>query len=520
MKKLVCLLLLTVVFGMTVQAQSQYISCKPLEKENREAPLLGQGGILLFSERGDLVITLTNVKNPVIQRNGIGENGLYEYAIMVSPEETSQPKLEISKRGDVNRATIMVSLKPDFYKAYLVEEVEKPIRVEDQTRSQDVILDAKLAEIEIETPIKDLQVVFSDSLHAEMETKPKENDNSIYIITIQIPIAKLKDVETRLAEAKKIHDELYDKLIDNKASATDEQTYNRLDKEEIPFLEALMKEMNTIEVFAQGTNRVNIDITGIGPRNKRRYGVIVLVKTEYVHVTEYDAMLAEGARQWNNRNYEAAKEAFTNALNAKDAPQDKSLVMRNIADCDSCLIYFKAADFALSRMSELRKEGAATQSEVKEYASSAIEFISNLNNYNPCDFYANIIVKLEKMLENMPLVVKFTVMEWIDDGAGLRQGGGRPQVELWSNEGQEHPSPKDYQSERRFKRYVKDNMYCKKLGETEADGTLILNFNRKSLPKGIFFHREGEETVKYIRMQDIIGNSKNNYQMRQFRTSL
>ena len=73
MKKIVCLLLLSVALCEMALAQSQYISYKPLEKENREAPLLDMGGILVYSKRGDLVITLTNVKNPIIKRNGMNE---------------------------------------------------------------------------------------------------------------------------------------------------------------------------------------------------------------------------------------------------------------------------------------------------------------------------------------------------------------------------------------------------------------------------------------------------------------
>lgn len=518
MKKTVCLFILAVMVCVTAMAQSQYISIKRLEKEDHEASLAGMGGFLIYSKRSDLVIRLTNVKNPIIERHGIVENGLYEYSIKVAPEETDHPKLEVSIRGDVYSESKVLNLKPDCYQAYLVETVENRIQCENQTRSQDVILDAKLAEVEIETPIQDLQVVYSDSLHATMETKLKEGDNSISVISIKIPIASLKNVEARLAGAQKKCDELYDKMLNNKTSKEEEQEYDRLNEEEIPVLKSLLVEMKTIEVFAEGTNRLQILLQDIEPRRKFRYGVLLLVKE--VYITEYNARLAEGVRQWNNRNYENAKSEFLKALAAKDAPEDKSLVQANIAECDSCIRYFRAADYALSRMAELKEKGTATQSKVQEYASAAITFITNLNNYNPCEFYSNILAKLEAMVENMPLVVKFTVMQWIDDGAGLRQGGGRAQVELWANEGFSHPSPKEYQSERRFKKHVGDDVFCKKLGETGADGTLVVNFDRKALPKGIFFHAEGDDTIKYIRMQDIIRNSKDDYQMRQFRTSL
>lgn len=523
MKKFVCLLLMSVVFCGVTLAQSQYISYKPLEQENREAQLLDMGGILILSKRGDLVITITNVKNSIVKRNGVNENGLYEYEILIDPSvETSQPKLEISKRGDINRTTIMANIKPNYYKAFLIEEVEKPIRVEDQSRAQDVVLDGKLAEIEIETPLQDLQVSFSEALHAEKETKRKEGDNSVFVTTLKIPVAYLEEAKTKLKEAQKKRDELYDKMIDSsvKVSAEEEQMYDELDKEEIPALEAMVRNMSTIEVFAQGTNRVSIDISGIGPRNKRRYGVIVLVKKEFVHVTEYDAMLAEGVRQWNDRDYEAARTAFVSALNAKDAPADKSLVQSNIADCDSCILYNKYTNYALGRMAELKKQGHATQDEVKEYASSALEFIQILNNYNPCEFYTKIIGKLEKMIENIPLVIKFTVVQWVRGDTGFHQGDVLKGVEVWVNNGVSHPEEKEYKSERRFKKLMEGSASYRLIGETDVQGTIEVELDRKALPRGFFFYSKEIGKIDYVNMGKITRDSRNDYQMRQFRVMM
>ena len=305
-----------------------------------------------------------------------------------------------------------------------------------------------------------------------------------------------------------------------KVSEEEEQMYDKLDREEIPALEALVKEMNTIEVFAQGTNRVSIDITGIGPRSKRRYGVIVLIKKEIVHVTEYDAMLAEGVRQWNNRDYKAAKTAFVSALNAKDAPADKSLVRSNIADCDSCLIYNKYTSYALNRMAELKKQGHATQDEVKEYASSALEFIQILNNYNPCEFYTKIIDKLKKMIENIPLVIKFTVAQWVRGATGFHQGDEMKGVEVWVNNGLRHPEEKEYQSERRFKKLTESSAFYRQIGETDAQGTIVVDLDRKALPRGFFFHSKETGKIEYVNMSKITRDSKNDYQMRQFRVMM
>lgn len=224
MKKILNIGMMLLICSLAM-AQSQYISYREYIDKDRKADLLGASGILIYSQQGDLIITLTNVKKPMIQKNGKGEDGLYEYEIIIEPDETRQPKLEITKRGGVDRQSFIAKIKPDFYKAYIIEEVPNPIRLEDQTRSQDVILDAKYAAVEIESAIESLKIVYSDSLHAQVTTVPKENDNTVFVTTLKIPIDRLKDVENRLAEAGRMRDELYNKLTNPgvKLSVDDEK---------------------------------------------------------------------------------------------------------------------------------------------------------------------------------------------------------------------------------------------------------------------------------------------------------
>lgn len=60
-------------------------------------------------------------------------------------------------------------------------------------------------------------------------------------------------------------------------------------------------------------------------------------------------------------------------------------------------------------MKQMRQAGEANQKDVVKYASGALEFLNVLNKYNPCDFYAERIEKLEKLIEDMPLDLKFTI---------------------------------------------------------------------------------------------------------------
>ena len=119
MKKILNIGMMLLICSLAM-AQSQYISYREYIDKDRKADLLGASGILIYSQQGDLIITLTNVKKPMIQKNGKGEDGLYEYEIIIEPDETRQPKLEITKRGGVDRQSFIAKIKPDFYKAYIL----------------------------------------------------------------------------------------------------------------------------------------------------------------------------------------------------------------------------------------------------------------------------------------------------------------------------------------------------------------------------------------------------------------
>ena len=177
MKKLLLILTL-ILMGMNIHAQSDFISSSPVNEEDCFADLQGKGGILVLSELGDLAITINNVKAPQITPKGKRKDGLYVYEIVIDLKDNKTPKVEVNRRGEIYKTDFVVSLKADLMRAYKIEYVKMPIRMEDQTKSNNAILDEKLAEVEISTAIKDLQVVVSPKLNAKITKSVKKNDNS------------------------------------------------------------------------------------------------------------------------------------------------------------------------------------------------------------------------------------------------------------------------------------------------------------------------------------------------------
>ena len=342
-------------YSLSSFAQSDYVSCIPSEDNDCIGNIDGKGGVLILANRSDLVVNVTNASQVVITPKGKRYDGKYAYEVVVDMQETINPKIEVHRRGDVNKTDFVTTLKPNIFKAYEIIEVQKPIRMENQTRPNDAILDAKLAEVEITSVVPNLKVVCSDYLEATINQKQDNSDKNLQITSIIIPIENIKAAKEELSNAQKLHDDLHKRLIDDipvgatsKASDDEWDLLNKYE-ENVENAKKKLSKMGRIEIYAPETNKLYIDISDIGPRSKLCYGVLLLKTIEKVYVSECSAMLAEGARHYSMREYEAAKNAFSNALTAKDTPADmKDAIRTSINQCDTCILYEK---YALAQLS-------------------------------------------------------------------------------------------------------------------------------------------------------------------------
>lgn len=525
MKRILSLLALFV-FTLTIHAQDDFISSSPDNDEDCIATLSGKGGVLLLSELNDLVITINNAKSPTVTPKGKRPDGLYAYEIVIDLKDNKTPKIEVNRRGEIYKTDFVVSLKPDFMKAYTIGYVKNPIRMENQTKGNDAILDQKLAEVEITSTIKDLQVTVPSRLNAKVTHEAKKTDQSIIITTIIIPLENINAMKATIEEARKEFMSIQ-QVINQKGSSASDAEWNKRDamEEKLHQAEEEFRSSMHIDVFAPGTNREQIDLEPLGPRVKLCYGVLLLKQIEKVYVTECSALMTEGARLYGLRQYDNARRNFVNALNAKDTPADIiPSINGNIQQCDTCLKYEQYAMGSLVKMKQMRQAGEANQKDVVKYAAGATEFLNVLNKYNPCDFYAERINKLEKLIEEMPLDLKFTIAKWVNDYSGFYEDGTLGNVELWAYSGDGTPSIKDYKSDKKFLDMVDDDAsHFKQLGESDSQGVIDIHLVRKDLPKGFFFRPVGygdRVKIKYMDANEIMLQSEGEYSKRQIRLKM
>ena len=516
MKHILSLLLLLAV-TLSAGAQSKYISSTRLSEENdRECEIIGKGGILLVSNISNLVASVSNAASYDFVPKGINSAGKYEYEVIVDRKVQTTPKVYVSKRGDINFTSITEEVSSGWLKAYSVEEVSTPIECIDQTSGNDAITDKTLAAVEITSTLQNLRTDCSPLLGAKVETARKSSDQSILVTTIIFPIQKVKDARAQVEKIKADID-----ALDAKAKKTDAD-YDRLDAMEAELETAIdnYRKIGYIEVYADETNHLHIDVSAMEPCQKKRYGILLLNKTKYRDRSKCVGFMDEGGREFALRQYENAKNAFRNALKADDTPADMLPVIKaSLAQCDTCLTYERLAVLAVKKMMELREGEDATQAKVDEYANAAVDFMKVANKYNPCEYYTARIAKLEKFVASMPLDIRFKVSRWIVGRVGAEEVGPLTNVEIWGYYGSDELPINTYSSDKKFAKLISEHGdQFRQLGATDNTGVQDLHLKRDELPVGIFFRPVQDSAIRimYKDMVDIMNQSVGDYKMRRF----
>ena len=275
-------------------------------------------------------------------------------------------------------------------------------------------------------------------------------------------------------------------------------------------------DLTHIDLFAEGTNRLSIDISEAGPRKKFCWGV--LLREVRIPVTEFDAKIQEAARLYGLRDYKGARANFLAALDMPDVREDLvPTIQQNIADCDSAAFYHNLTGKALSVF-----KNAKNQQEMIDYGNAAMEFLFICNRYNPCSFYESRIKKIEETIENAPLEIRFTIVERFADYAGMVERDAMPDVEIWGDNSISPIKVKDY-SESSFKKMTAAEPWrFKLLGTTDDNGVADMKLSRKDMPKAFIVYARGNRKAdfKYMTLKEFMSKSTGSYVKRQLRLGL
>lgn len=516
--------------SLSVYSQNEYISNSRSINEDHIDDLDGDCGILLISSHDDLVISLAQFEreNRDLMRvfaDGQRADGLYEYRVLTTASSSRNLKVKVNRAGNVYQTEFTCVVKPDYLIAYRIEEVIKPIREDDQTAANDLLTDETAAEIEIIANIQDmqgLQIVYPVELQAKRSVKTNSVDASIQVTSIIIPIQVLKNAEQAMIRAGEEYDDWFNKLEQDENMAEVDRNWEQLEQleQQRDAAAAYYAELTNMEIYADKTNHLMIDISDLGPRSKKRYAILPLKIEKKVYVTQGAAYMDEGARLFAMRKYNNAKEAFMQAKDCADvSPSMKATLEGSIMQCDTCILYDGLAAKALKEIMRMKKDGNATQEEMTKVASAGIEFLQVLANNNPSVFYTKRIVTLENVLASQPLFMRFTIVEW----KTLYEGNKIPNVEVWAYKGDSKLPLSVYNSDRKFKKIIeKQGAFFEQIGLSDMEGIVEFEFNRKELPTGIFFRPKDNTKIKikYMNMSELQRQSNGDFIKRQVRLKM
>ena len=502
-------------------AQTEYISNSRDVNSDRIEDLNGNYGLLLLSKNNDLVINVTNAqKKPTINLSKIRADGYFEYRIVIEAGDSKTPKVEVSRRGSVYKTEFVQTVKPDFLIAYRLDEVQNPIRMDDQTKPNDVILNASETALEFTTTIKHLKVVCSPQLNAKISSQVSKSDANITITSVIIPVAVLTTAKKSIEDIHNEYETLNNTIEhDNKATDADWNKLDELAKKETDANNS-WRVLTTVDISGDGTNHLSIDISELGPRVKKCYAVLPLTIVKKEFVTECSAFVAEGGRLFSSRQYVDARKAYFNALNSKDVIKNMIATIKEyISQCDSCIEYEGLASASIQKINQMRKDSVATQEEVSKYTIAAIEFLEILNNYKPDEFYTSRITKLQNLLTNMPLKIKFSIVEW----KTLQEGNYISDVEIWAYYGTSSISSSTFAINKKFSNIIsKEGDDYKQIGLSDKNGEAEIEIDRSHLPAGFVFRPSPQSHIKilYLTINELLLHAQGTYMEKQFRLKM
>lgn len=526
--KLFICLLFCLAYVTVAQAQNNiYVTGSRSIAEDRIDDLNGACGILLISSHDDLVISSVQAEGEnkdlmQVKADGQRADGLYEYRVIFDAAASRNPKLEVHRAGDVYDTEIVAVIKPNFLIAYRVEVVSQPIRMDDVTDANDLLKDETAAELEFTTNIIGLQLVYAPELQAKVTTRENPADRNVKITSLIIPLTPIAVAKRQMERTQIEYENWMKQLEQDTQLAAIESNWEKLDalEQQRDAASVYYSELTNVEIYAENSNRLALNISDLRPRAKKAYAVLPLKVTEKVFTTQSEALIDEGARLFGMRKYQDAKATYLQAKQCVDlSPAMKLTLESTLAQCDSCIVYDQLSGQALKEVMRMKREGNASQQELAKWVSATIEYIQMLANVNPSVFYAKRIEMMERLLDEQPLYMKLTVVEW----KTLQEGNRMPNVEVWAYYGKERLALSSYESERKFQTQIERNVQdYERLGISDVNGVVEFSLDRKKLPLGIFFcpSKEAKSKINYRSMEELQRQSSGDYMKRQVRLKM
>ena len=451
----------------------------------------GNGGIRVLSPYSDLIVMVTsgNMADEMTQKPN--SSGDYEYVVPINLDKLQEAHFVFTRRGSTMKAEFSEKrLKPDYLLGYRVKSVLNPIRLSYQPSVGDMYPSATEGLIEISTAFEKLNIHVPSKVPFEVKEGKQENDSSITVYKIIVPVAKIKELQEKYETKAKEYEDLDQSLIE--ASNGDDPRWDELDKLELEVneLQATVASVQQIDLDAPESNSLSIDISQMGPRSKMVVAVVPLVQkiVEEVYKNPYDLYMAQAQDAYDNRNYATAKKLYIQALQLEGISSLQSMTAQECSNSMDILSNkLQTVKDCVRTWKKIQEGGRVQRHVAEECLELAINTLQQLYDLTHDDFYASRIRSFQKRLSEFPVVIegKLRVKDYNE---GVMQISSLNQCDIYAC-----ASKKD-----------KEGTH---IGNVESDGSFHVQFNRGEYVRLLFKPLPGSP-LKRVKELKLINNGR------------
>lgn len=412
MKRLLLFTIIVCLFASLAQAQDDVkLSAEYDVSLDCSYPLNGNGGIRVFSPYDDLIVMVTsgNMDGEMVQK-AKDADGNFEYIVPINIDNNQEAHFVFTRRGSTIKAEFSEKrLKADHLLGYKIRSVANPIRLSYQPTVGDMYPSATEGLVEISTAFEKLNIHVPSALPFNIEEGKQENDSSINVYKIIVPVAKIKELKEKYEAKSKEYEELDNALIE--AANGDDPRWAELDKMEIEVgeLQAAVAEVQQIDLNAPKSNSLSIDISQMGPRSKMVVAVVPIVQTivKNVYKNPYDNYMAQAQDAYDNRKYGTAKKLYLQAQQAEGISALQASTAQECANTmDGLADRMQTVKNCAATWKKMQNEGQVQRHLAEECIELAMTNLQQLYELTHDEYYASKQRSYQRTLAAFPVVVE------------------------------------------------------------------------------------------------------------------
>lgn len=408
---LALLAFLSVAWG-EAEAQNVFMMVDEQVERQQNVNLGGKASGVFVSSMGDLVIT-SNKKSDEFTQRKVGN--MYEYEVLVDVADGDRTFKVMRKNTALTAEIKKIFRKKNQRYYFVVEEVENPIVLNEQSGRGEGYFEENKACVEFTTTLEGLKVKHSPDLTCTIEHSKLAA--GAFVTSVIIDMGKFTSMRNAMEKADSAFtawDTQIMKMGEEGQEIPDDyfDTNDTL-KMKADEAEAAFNAVSYLMIFVDGSNNLSIPISDLKNKEKRLYGILPLREKVEIYNRSYDQYVGSALEAEKSRKFNTAKDFYEQAASAVDATEEEKASCRaKAAEMEECTGYWNMANQVLNKLKELKKEGgSADYGMIEECYEVAIANYQSLYKIRNDEEFQRRADVLQRALDKLGLVVEGNVVK-------------------------------------------------------------------------------------------------------------